>query len=569
MTVEIRPLGVRCNLQCQYCYQHPQRNAANVPGSYDLEKIKSKLKKQGCHFSLFGGEALLVPENNLEHLWAWGLKRFGQNGIQTNGTLINDSHVRMFKQYKVHVGISVDGPGELNDVRWCGSLEATRAATAKTQTAIERLCKEGIPPSIIVTLHRNNATADKLPVMHAWFKRLSGLGVAHARLHFLEVNHDGVGKKYALSEDENVEALFSFAKMEKKLPGLRVDLFNDFRNMLLGRDNTTTCTWTGCDPYTTRAVHGIEGDGQSSNCGRTNKDGVELHEGVPCGIRALSGPLPYAPGIWRVQGLPLLPHVQRPMPGHRHGWRLAKPKRQLCGVWMRVFERFEEEYLDQGVVPLSISPKRPKVERILLDHWTSGQLCHVNQALQMVDRQPAVNGDGPTTLSQRKGGGHGDHSDHGDSAGGKQAHGDGAPAPTRAAMTTFLTPTTPIPLAGRRQMEKDNRLRAGSKWNRASVNENEHGQCSKSSFSEGADDYGNEAHSKCGSGTLVGRSVKRTVEGGSREDVLPSRPASMVAPLGRCGRDGSPAVDSPWPARRFVHRYSLRRWWSLRRCSPR
>ena len=45
----------------------------------------------------------------------------------------------------------------------------------------------------------------------------------------------------------------------------------------------------------------------------------------------------------------------------------------------------------------------------------------------MVDRQPAVNGDGPTTLSQRKGGGHGDHSDHGDSAGGKQAHGDGDP----------------------------------------------------------------------------------------------------------------------------------------------
>ena len=283
MTVEIRPLGVRCNLQCQYCYQHPQRDAANVPGSYDLEKIKSKLKKQGCHFSLFGGEALLVPENNLEHLWAWGLKRFGQNGIQTNGTLINDSHVRMFKQYKVHVGISVNGPGELNDVRWCGSLEATRAATAKTQTAIERLCKEGIPPSIIVTLHRNNATADKLPVMHAWFKRLSGLGVAHARLHFLEVNHDGVGKKYALSEDENVEALFSFAKMEKKLPGLRVDLFNDFRNMLLGRDNTTTCTWTGCDPYTTRAVHGM-GDGQSSNCGRTNKDGVDFTKASRAGF---------------------------------------------------------------------------------------------------------------------------------------------------------------------------------------------------------------------------------------------------------------------------------------------
>ena len=41
MTVELRPLGIRCNLQCQYCYQHPQRDAANVAGCYDMEKMKS------------------------------------------------------------------------------------------------------------------------------------------------------------------------------------------------------------------------------------------------------------------------------------------------------------------------------------------------------------------------------------------------------------------------------------------------------------------------------------------------------------------------------------------------
>jgi uncharacterized protein len=117
MTVELRPLGVQCNLQCQYCYQHPQRDAANFVGCYDLERMKNKVKKEGGHFSLFGGEALMVPENDLEHLWAWGFENYGKNGVQTNGTLINDSHVRMFKQYKVHVGISVDGPGELNDIR--------------------------------------------------------------------------------------------------------------------------------------------------------------------------------------------------------------------------------------------------------------------------------------------------------------------------------------------------------------------------------------------------------------------------------------------------------------------
>ena len=86
MTVELRPLGVRCNLQCQYCYQHPVRDAANIAGCYDLEKMKRKITEQGTQFSLLGGEALLMPEEDLEQLWAWGLERYGANGIQTNGS---------------------------------------------------------------------------------------------------------------------------------------------------------------------------------------------------------------------------------------------------------------------------------------------------------------------------------------------------------------------------------------------------------------------------------------------------------------------------------------------------
>ncbi len=163
MGVELRPLGVRCNIQCQYCYQNPQRDAGNLTPSYDLDLMKAAITAEGGPFALFGGEPLLVPERDLEELWSWGLEQFGQNTVQTNGTLINDEHVRMFRAYKVAVGISIDGPGELNDVRWQGTLEKTRAATAKTEQAIERLCQEGLKPSLIVTLHRANASAGRLP----------------------------------------------------------------------------------------------------------------------------------------------------------------------------------------------------------------------------------------------------------------------------------------------------------------------------------------------------------------------------------------------------------------------
>src|ERR1700688_954682 len=138
MSVELRPLGVRCNIACHYCYQQPQRDAGNVARGYDLAVMKQAIEEEGGPFTLFGGEPLLLSVRDLEDLWAWGFERFGRNAVQTNGVAIDENHIRMFKQYNVTVGISIDGPGELNDLRWAGSLAKTRAATAKTEAAISR-----------------------------------------------------------------------------------------------------------------------------------------------------------------------------------------------------------------------------------------------------------------------------------------------------------------------------------------------------------------------------------------------------------------------------------------------
>ena len=82
------------------CYQNPQRDAGNIPTAFDVAKMKAGLERAGSNFTIFGGEPLLVPEPVLEELWAFGLERFGTNGIQTNGSLISDRHIRLFKQYK-------------------------------------------------------------------------------------------------------------------------------------------------------------------------------------------------------------------------------------------------------------------------------------------------------------------------------------------------------------------------------------------------------------------------------------------------------------------------------------
>jgi uncharacterized protein len=450
MSVELRPLGVKCNIQCQYCYQNPQRDAGNILHQYDLGRMKAAIEREGGPFTLFGGEALMVPERDLEELWSWGLEKYGGNSIQTNGVLINDEHVRMFKAYRVQVGISVDGPGHLNDVRWAGTLDRTREATARTHAAIERLCREGIPPSVIITLHRNNATRDKLPIMHDWLRHLESLGVTSARLHALEVESGYVREKYALTAEENLEAMLSFKALEPQLQRLKLDLFEDMRNLLLGRDNAMTCVWSACDPYTTRAVRGVEGSGQSSNCGRTNKAGIDFvksdGEGFERYLALYHTPQEYG----GCQGCRFFLMCKGQCPGTAldGDWR---NRTEHCEVWKSLFGELEHELLERDQQPLSVSPQRRELEAIFLHSWAGGHNTYLHLALEQLRQTPTsgtrangANGANPTGIAD---GWHGDVP-HGDAHG--DYHGDHTDLASRAdagAPGASVTDGAPVALA--------------------------------------------------------------------------------------------------------------------------
>jgi uncharacterized protein len=371
MGAELRPLGVNCNITCQYCYQNPQRDAGNLTRDYDLEAMKTAVARERGGFTLFGGEPLLLPEEDLRELWAWGLESFGHNNVQTNGTLISEIHIRMFREYRVHVGISVDGPTELNDVRWAGSLEKTRRATEKTQQAIERLCAEGMPPSLIVTLHRNNATRDKLPLMYEWFRQLESMGVRSARLHILEVENELIRGKYALPMHENIEALLGFAELEQELTSLRFDIFRDVEDLLDGRDGHAACVWRACDSYTTEAVRGIEGNGQSSNCGRTNKDGIDFIKAETPGFERYLALYHTPQEYGGCRGCRFFLMCKGQCPGTAIGgdWR---NRTEHCEVWKTLFTHVEKSLLGREISPLSLLPIRQPLEEAMLKAWASG-----------------------------------------------------------------------------------------------------------------------------------------------------------------------------------------------------
>jgi uncharacterized protein len=384
MGIEVRPLGVKCNLRCEYCYQNPERDAGNLLHSYDLGRIKAEIEKTGGPFSLFGGEALMTRERDLEALWSWGFQKYGRNGLQTNATLITDDHLRMFKAYRVDVGISLDGPGELNDARWAGSLASTRAATARTEAAIERLCAEGIRPGLIITLHRGNATADKLPRMYAWVRRLDGLGITSVRLHILEVEDEFIRRKYALTVAENLQAFRGFLALEGELSQLRFDVFDDMRKLLRGQDRQVSCVWTGCDPYTTAAVSGIEGNGQRTNCGRTNKDGIEFTKASTTGFERYLAlyQTPQEFGGCRGCRFFLMCKGQCPGTAIDGDWR---NRTEHCEVWKQLYGQLERELAEADIATVASHPARGQIEREFLAGWSIGQHSTIAAILERLE----------------------------------------------------------------------------------------------------------------------------------------------------------------------------------------
>jgi uncharacterized protein len=371
MGTEVKPFGVKCNIQCQYCYQNPIRDAGNVPLKYDLVKIKEAIEKEGEPFTLFGGEPLLMPKKDLEELWAWGLGRFGRNSLQTNGTLIDQDHIALFKRYRVHVGLSLDGPGELNDPRWNGTLAKTRQSTESAHAAIERLCNDGLRPSLIITLHRANASEARLPALCEWIRRLDKRKIRQVRLHLLEHESHEILSRYGLSADENVHALLTLAALEKTLKRLRFDVFEDMRNLLLGQDHRATCVWTACDPYTTQSVHGIEGNGERSNCGRTNKEGIESIKSDTAGFERYLAlyHTPQESGGCKDCRFFLMCKGQCPGTAIDGDWR---NRTGYCEVWKRVYAAFEQEMIESGIEPLSVSSRRGYIERRFIEAWSKG-----------------------------------------------------------------------------------------------------------------------------------------------------------------------------------------------------
>jgi uncharacterized protein len=108
-----------CNLRCSYC--NAWRDGPNqvMPQAIVTKATRGALELASVRrvdFVWHGGETtLLSPDyfyQALEIQTRYRADRIIKNTIQTNGTLLNDAWVSLFKEGKFCVGVSIDPPPE-------------------------------------------------------------------------------------------------------------------------------------------------------------------------------------------------------------------------------------------------------------------------------------------------------------------------------------------------------------------------------------------------------------------------------------------------------------------------
>jgi uncharacterized protein len=286
--------------------------------------------------------------------------------------LITPEHARIFKEYNVKVGVSIDGPADLNSLRVPTNKRlSVDDMTKKTMDALQILSQHEVYAGIILTVHKLNGMPDKLPRLMNFIRWLGDLGHMSGNIHTLEVDSE-VAKQYCLTPEENEHAFIQLAEFFDQHTDLFYDPFREMELMMKGNNDTANCIWKSCDSMNTGAVYGIEGNGQLSNCGMVNKEGIEWTKANDTSyVRDLI--------LYQTEheyggckGCPYFVACNGYCPGSSidGDWR---NKTTYCSSLKKMFAYYETKVESQGIVPYSKRPGRERMEEIYINEISSGR----------------------------------------------------------------------------------------------------------------------------------------------------------------------------------------------------
>jgi len=163
-----KPIGAACNLDCGYCYYlskkdlYPQAAPLRMSDALLERFIVQRIAASATEsvlFSWHGGEPTLLGLDYFRRIVELQQQhrppgRTILNGIQTNGTLLDDAWCRFLATHGFFVGLSLDGPKELHDCYRIDKRE--RPSHEAVVQALRRLQRYRVHCDVLCVVHDRN-----------------------------------------------------------------------------------------------------------------------------------------------------------------------------------------------------------------------------------------------------------------------------------------------------------------------------------------------------------------------------------------------------------------------------
>ncbi len=254
----IKPASAVCNLDCTYCF-YLDREAdpyqalpARRMTTDTLERLVDTYLFYSYPESILafqGGEPTLAGLPFYEKLVEFE-KRFGRNGqsvsnaIQTNGILLDKNWCELFREYQWLVGLSLDGPEEVND-RYRVHKDG-RATWKRVIQSVELLQQNRVEFNILCVL--SQANVDRPRDLYRYFR---GLGIDHMQfIPLAEFDREGKPLPYTISAEQYGRFLCEvFDEWWPERRKARVRFFDNLAEALAGQKPGTCTMHETCDSY--------------------------------------------------------------------------------------------------------------------------------------------------------------------------------------------------------------------------------------------------------------------------------------------------------------------------------
>jgi uncharacterized protein len=248
--VFVKPVGPACNMNCSYCYYPGKKELFLEHGRIIMsdEILESYIRQhidactdRNITFSWHGGEPLLAGidffRKALEiqpRLKPQGKEIF--NGIQTNGTLLDDDWCSFLSANGFIVGLSIDGPEKLHDAN--RRIANGQGTFTRVIRGFNLLQMYGVNPEILCVV--SSVNVDYPLEIYKLFRKLGAEYITFLPLVEKEAaSQSGVSKNSvpALKFGQFLSAIFD-EWVENDIGRIKVQVFEEAARSAFGQEHT-------------------------------------------------------------------------------------------------------------------------------------------------------------------------------------------------------------------------------------------------------------------------------------------------------------------------------------------